>query len=142
MARAILLHRVQGPGHDALLLDADSGRLTPVDSSPDTRAHGTYATIAGQVFALYADAGALWLQWNARRWPLATTQLQYSHDLDAETTTFSADGHSFTYPAWWRGDPTFEPLVPERDEHEDWLAYVMVVQSEPRLQASMLRNRG
>jgi len=142
MPRQVLVKRVQGPGDDALLLDTATGRATPASPSPGTRGHGTFATIAGQLFALYADEGAVWLQWGERRWPLATTALRYEHDLDTETTTFSVDGHAFTYPAWWRGDPTFELLVPERDEHEDWLGYVMVVQAEPRLQANMLRDRG
>lgn len=142
MSRQVLVHRVQGQGDDALLLDVDTGHATPADRSPDARGDGTFATIAGERFALYAHEGALWLQWRERRWPLATTDLRYGHDLDAETTTFSVDGHAFTYPAWWRGDPTFEPLVPERDEHEDWLGYVMVVKSEAGMQARMLRERG
>jgi hypothetical protein len=98
------------------------------------------ATIEGQAFALHADQGALWLQWNERRWPLAGVRLTYGHDLAAETTTFTADGQAITYPAWWRGDPTFEPLIPEEDEMQDWLAYVMAVKGDEALQATLLQG--
>lgn len=111
-----------------------------MDDSPAPRTHGTLAIIQGQTFALYVDQAALWLQWNERRWPLADVALTYRHDLDAETTTFTADDRSITYPAWWRGDPTCEPLIPEEDEVQDWLAYAAAVKSDPKLQAGMLES--
>ncbi len=139
MPRQILLQRAQGP-REALLLDIDSGRSTPAGVSPDTPAHGTLATVEGQTFALYVDQATLWLQWNERRWPLADAVLTYGHDLDAETTTFTAGDRTITYPAWWRGDPTYEPLIPEEDEVQDWLAYAVAVKSDPKLQAGMLNS--
>ena len=66
--------------------------------------------------------------------------LTYGHDLDAETTTFTADDRTITYPAWWRGDITCEPLVPEPDELEDWLAHAMAVKSDQALQATLLEG--
>jgi hypothetical protein len=139
MSRQILLQRVQGP-RQALLLDIATGRATPADVSPDAPAHGTLATIEGQDFALYADQHQLWMQWNDSRWPLVSATLKYGHDLSAETTTFSVNGRAFTYTSWWRGDPTYEPLVPEQDELEDWLAYAMAVKSDTALQATLLEG--
>ena len=139
MTRHILVNRVQGPP-ELGQLDVGSGRFAPVDPASAPRTHGVLAILEGQTFAIYVDAGALWLQWNERRWPMAEVALSYGHDLDAETTTFTAADRSITYPAWWRGDPTFEPLIPERDEAEDWLAYAMAVKADAALQAGLLRG--
>ncbi len=137
MPRQILVKRVQGPPETGQL-DVDSGRFTLIDASPAPRTHGTLATVQGQTFALYVDQAVLWLQWNERRWSLDSVALTYGHDLDAGTTTFTADDRSITYPAWWRGDPSYEPLIPEEDEVQDWLAYAVSVKSDPKLQAGML----
>jgi len=141
MTRQILLKNGRGP-RAALLLDVDTGRVAPSGLPPETPAHGTVAVIEGQTFALYPEAGTLWLQWNDTRWPLASddVRLNYVHDLDAATTTFSVNDRSFTYPAWWRGDPTFDPLVPEEDEHHDYLAFVVSAKQDRSLQASLLRT--
>ncbi len=139
MTRNTFVKRVQGvpePGR----LDIDTGRFTPVDPASAPRTHGTLAVVQGQTFALYVDAGTLWLQWNERRWPMADLALTYGHDLEAQTTTFAAADRSITYPAWWRGDPAFDPLIPEEDELHDWLAYAAVVHSDPDMQASMLKS--
>jgi hypothetical protein len=140
MARQILLKRGRGP-REALLLDIDTGRSMPAGVSAVTKGHGTLATVAGQTFALYADTGMLFFQWNERRWPLAAPDLRlgYSHDLQTQETTFSAADKAIAYPAWWRGDATFDPLVPERDAHEDYLAYVVATQADPAVQQSLLR---
>jgi hypothetical protein len=117
-----------------------AGRLVPSASPPDTPAHGSAVSVEGQVIAVYADEGTLWLQWNGTRWPLpgADLVLDYRHDLEAATTTFRANGHAVTYPAWWRGDPHFEAVLPELDEHHDYLAHVMQVKHDPSLQAALL----
>jgi hypothetical protein len=141
MTRHIFVKRVQGQPEPGTL-DIDSGRFTPIDPSAAPRTHGTLALIEGQTFAIYVDQGTLWLQWNERRWPMADVALTYGHDLDAQTTTFSAADRSITYPAWWRGDPTYEPLVPEEDEVHDWLAYAAAVKSDAKLQAGMLKSWG
>jgi len=137
MPRDIFLTRVQG-APQAVRLDIDTGRCVPADASAAPRTRGTLAVIQGQTFALYAEQAVMWLQWNERRWPLAEVSLTYGHDLDAQTTTFTADDRSITYPAWWRGDPTYEPLVPEEDEVQDWLAYAVAVQSDEKLQERLL----
>src|SRR3954469_25182604 len=108
MPGQIFLKRADG-SRETLFLDVASGRSAPAGMSPDTRAHGTLASIEGQTFALYADQDVLWFQWNERRWPLAGVSLAYGHDLDAATTTFTADDRAITYPAWCRGDPAYEP---------------------------------
>ncbi|MFL6627928.1 MAG: hypothetical protein ACJ8G1_15910 [Vitreoscilla sp.] len=140
MSRQILLQRVHGPA-EALFLDVATGRTAPAGVSSDAPAQGTLAVIEGQIFALYADQQVLWLQWNERRWPLTEVSMKYRHDLVAETTTFQADDRTITYPAWWRGDPTYEPLIPEQDELEDWLAYAMAVKTDPGLQAALLGGK-
>ena len=139
MPRQLLLKRARGP-RGTLSFDVATGRTAPAGDVAGARAHGTQATVAEQSFALYADQGELWFQWNERRWPLASADLEltYAHDLAAAVTTFTAGDRSITYPAWWRGDPAFDPLVPEQDEQEDYLAYVVAVWSEPALQASLL----
>ena len=139
MSRQILLKRARGP-RETLLFDVATGRSAPAGVPPDARAHGTQANVADQSFALYADEGALWLQWNERRWPLASQDLRlgYAHDLAAAVTTFTAGDRSIAYPAWWRGDPAFDPLIPEQDEQEDYLAYVVAVWGDEALQARLL----
>lgn len=139
MPRYLFVKRVQG-APETVRLDLDTGRSVPADVAPEPRTHGTLAVIQGATFALYVDQATMWLQWNERRWPLATTPLSYGHDLDAETTTFTVDDRAITYPAWWRGDPTYEPLIPEEDEVQDWLAYVLAVKSDEKLQASLLES--
>ena len=121
-------------------LDVGTGRLAPSGMPDDTPGHGTALVVDGQAFALYADDGTLWLQWDATRWPVAEhgLELRYAHDLHAASTTFSVNGRAITYPAWWRGDPAFEPLWPEEDERHDWFAYVMAVKESPSLQAALL----
>lgn len=138
MVRRVLV--ASGPGlRAAHWLDIDSGCLAPSGMPDDSACQGTAIVVEGQTFALYAVDGVLWLQWDAARWPIADDglELRYGHDLDAAVTTFSVNGRAITYPAWWRGDPAFEPLWPEEDEHHDWLAYVMAVKSSPSLQAAL-----
>lgn len=139
MTRQILVKNGRGP-RAALLFDIDSGRIAPSGLPPETPGHGTVAVIEGQAFGVYADGGTLWLQWNDERWPIASDQvrLNYVHDLDAATTTFSVNDRAFTYPAWWRDDPAFDPLLPEEDEHRDYLAYVVAVKGDPSLQKALL----
>ena len=139
MPRHIFVKRVQGPLVTGRF-DIDKGLFTPVDPTSVIRTHGTLAIVQGNTFALYADAGTLWLQWNERRWPMADVDVMYEHDLDEQTTTFTVADRSVTYPAWWRGDPTFEPLIPEEDEVHDWLAYAAVVNSDKDMQARMLKS--
>jgi hypothetical protein len=143
MPRQILLKRARGP-RETVQFDIDSGRIAPSGLSPDTRGHGTTASVEGQSFALYAEGGVLWFQWNERRWPLVSGPLRlgYAHDMAAAVTTFTANERAIAYPAWWRDDPAFDPLIPERDEQEDYLAYIVAVQADPQLQASLLKAWG
>jgi hypothetical protein len=139
MGRQILLNRIYG-GADAVLLDTASGRATPAGAARASGEAGNMSTVAGHVFALYAEGPTLWFQWDDRRWPLAAndTRLAYRHDLARAVTIFSVNDRAVEYPAWWRGDPHFDPLVPERDEDEDYLGYVMAVKRDPALQKTLL----
>lgn len=139
MARRILVASGRGL-RAARWLEIDSGCLVASGMADDTPCQGTAIVVEGQTFALYAADGTLWLQWNEARWPIADAglSLHYVHDLEAAVTTFSVNGRAITYPAWWRGDPAFEPLWPEEDERHDWLAYVTAVKKSPSLQAALL----
>jgi hypothetical protein len=116
-------------------LDIATGRLTLATGDAGAR-RGSASTIGDATFALYADAGTLWFQWNDRRWDLADPglQLTYGHHLAQRTTTFTASDQSITYPAWWIDDPAFEPMIPEQDRQEDYLAYVVFLKDNPDLQ--------
>ncbi|MEP6506569.1 MAG: hypothetical protein ABJD97_24755, partial [Betaproteobacteria bacterium] len=131
--------RGRGP-REALLLDIDTGRSRPAGVPASTRGHGTLAIVDGQAFALYADAGVLWFQWNEQRWPFASDDLclAYGHDLATATTTFGANDRTIAYAAWWRDDPAFDARVPEQDAQQDYLAYVVATQRDPVLQQSLL----
>lgn len=65
-------------------------------------------------------------------------RVQYGHDFRDGTTTFSIDDMSVRYPAWWVGDDTFEPLIPERDKEEDDFAYIAYVAKKTELQQVMI----
>ncbi len=122
-------------------LDIATGQLT-FASADAGASRGNASTIGDDTFALYADADALWFQWNDRRWQLADPglKLMYGHHLSQRTTTFAANDQSITYPAWWIDDPAFEPMIPEQDRQEDYLAYVVFIKDNPDFQASMLSN--
>ncbi len=125
-------------------LDTTTGRTTSTVVPAGTRHRGNVTRVAGHTFALYADAGVLYFQWDERRWPFSPdgAPLMYVHDLDKKTTTFSVDGKSVEYPAWWRDDPLFDPLVPERDQEEDDLGYYAALQENIDLQEAMLKAWG
>lgn len=121
------------------LLDIVTGELKAADQA--AKPVGNCRVEAGHTYALYADGGVLYVQRDAQRWPIASPEvnMRYGHDLDKETTTFDLVGHSIAYPAWWKDDPTFEPAIPERDEEEDYLAYLVSVWQQPDLQETLLK---
>jgi len=118
-------------------LDCLTGAVTPV--SVDSKASGNFHIEAGHVYALYAQGGVLYVQCDALRWPVGAPELTmgYGHDLEQQTTSFVLAGHRIVYPAWWANDPAFEPLIPERDEGEDYCAYLVSVWRQPGLQRSL-----
>ncbi len=145
MNRSVVVASLSDSSDQLLSLDTATGQTTPV--APGTRAvkQGNSANVDGHVFALYAENGTLWFQWDARRWLFLADDLpvRYSHDLANKTTTFSVADQSITYEAWWSDDPLFDPLIPERDEEMDNLGYYYALKSEPeRLQRLLARWSG
>ena len=132
MSQHVIVEPLRGPA-GLLALDTAAGTATPVDPAAPAVKQGNATRVSGHTFALYADGGMLWFQWDTRRWPFLADDLavRYAHDLVARTTTFAVGDQSVTYPAWWRDDPLFDPLIPERDEEEDDLGYYAALRREP-----------
>lgn len=137
-AKKLFLSRVHGP-RQVVLFDVATGQTAPADPT-DAVIQGNFSIVEGHTCAVYVDDHVLFFQMGAERWPLAepATKVRYRHDFNAHTTVFTIDGKSIEYPAWWIGDPLFEPPVPERDEEEDYLAYVCEVHRNRSLQASLV----
>jgi hypothetical protein len=128
-----------------LALDTTTGQTVPAPDGARAIKQGNSTSVDGHTFALYAEGGTLWFQWDTRRWPFMAKDLpvRYSHDFTNKTTTFSVGDQSITYEAWWSDDPQFEPLIPERDEEMDNLGYYYALKREPeRLQRLLSRWSG
>jgi hypothetical protein len=95
-------------------------------------ADGTRADFAGEICAaaqLGSDGGLA-----------LASKIQYAHDFQKKTTTFSVENVTIQYPAWWANDPTFDPNEPERDEDEDLFAYVASLAHNEPLQRSLINT--
>lgn len=100
---------------------------------------GNYMRIEGQDIAVFAADRQLFLQWGRRRWRFDDPgEASYFHDFVDGSTTFSIDDSVVHYRAWWVGDPTFEPGVPERDEQEDDFAYLANLIKDGELQRALI----
>lgn len=101
--------------------------------------------------AIYPDPGeyTLVLQIGDQTWDIfdPDTTVQYMHNYDEQTTTFSVStgDNSFeeTYDAWWKGvhwfDPT--PISGSRESEnfeEDILAYVLYLRNESHRKADFI----
>jgi hypothetical protein len=138
MSANIVVEPLRGPG--LLLLDVATGQLRPAPAQ--ARKQGNLAQAEGHTFALYADAGVLYFQWDDHRWPILSpdVRVRYAHDLARKTTTFAVNDRVLEYPAWWRDDPQFEPLHPEADEDFDPLGYYAALKREPERLERLLRR--
>jgi len=127
-------------GDGMLLLDTASGRTAPAPA--DARKRGSVTQLEGHTFALYADGGVLYFQWDERRWPFAAdaVHVRYGHDLQRKTSTFSVNERHIEYPAWWADDPHHEPLVPELDPDYDDLAWFAALKRDPERLAKLLQR--
>ncbi|WP_175853291.1 hypothetical protein [Burkholderia anthina] len=103
-------------------------------------ARGNYIAVEDQDVAVFAADRQLYLQWNKRRWNFADLghNVKYEHDFHRGVTTFSIDGDAIQYPAWWVGDETFDPNLPELDEDEDHFAYIASLAKNKELQRSLI----
>lgn len=86
------------------------------------------------------------LQIDSQIWLLSATQLKlhFHHDMRKRQTHFAitspAGDFSIDYPAWWAEIPDFEPVEPEMDKDEDYLAYIYEVWQTPSLQQALLKR--
>ena len=120
------------------LLTTNTGEISPCKEI-GRRSQGNFHTIGDSIFALYVENGSLFFQWDKRRWELSglSIQMSYGHNIQNKSSVFIIEEQSIEYPAWWASDPTFDPNIPERDEEEDYLAYVFAVWNQPELQHAL-----
>lgn len=139
MKNTVLLKKVNSPS-ELFALDTGSGTFSPAPGEA-RQVHGNFMPIAGQEFGVFASDGDLYFQWNSRRWSLRGlgARVKYQHDFQRKTTIFSIDGERIEYVAWWVGDVSFDPSLPERDEDEDFLAYVAHLARDAGLQQSLIK---
>lgn len=127
-------------GAGLLLLDTATGRLA--EAEPGATKRGCVTVLEGRVFALYADEGALYFQWDEDRWPMgiAAPAMHHGQDMAARTSTFAVGDRCITYPAWWAGDATYDPLAGGPDADYDDLAWFADLSRDaPRLAALRAR---
>jgi len=140
MTKALALRNVGNPS-EIVLLDTAHGTFShQANSTLDVQ--GNYMLKGVNEFAVFADHGDLYFQWNDRRWALhgIGARISYSHDFHRKVTKFSVDDESIEYQSWWAGDNTFNINIPERDEDEDYLAYVANLAQNEAMQQNLLRS--
>lgn len=140
MNKTIQLQKIAKP-NDIVALDTTRGIFTAQQGNPQF-VQGNYVSVDGQELSVFAADKNLFFQWNDRRWnfkDLAST-VRYYHDFPTKTTTFSIDNVTIQYPAWWANDPTFDPNEPERDEDEDFFAYVAGLAHNDSLQRNLINS--
>ncbi len=140
MKKTVQLKKINRP-NEIVVLDIERGTVSPKQDAT-TDICGNYTDFEGQEFGVFALNGALYFQWNNRRWNFQGLgpKVKYEHNFQRKTTSFSIDGESIEYPAWWVGDPTFDPNLPERDEDEDFLAYISNLARNDGLQKILIQT--
>lgn len=125
--------------NDIVVLDTMSGRFGR-QSSEAVHIQGNYCVMADQEVSVFTADGNLYFQWNDRRWNLKglASAVRYVHDFQGRMTSFSVGDVTIRYRAWWADDPTFEPNEPERDEDEDFFAYVASLAHNESLQRILI----
>ena len=109
-------------------------------------ARGNSDCIAGHSISIYARDGQLHLQIDGQSWLLSDTQLRlkFYHNVAKRTSHFALTSPStdfaINYPAWWADIPDFEPIEPEMDKDEDYLAYIYEVWKTPSIQQTLLER--
>ncbi|GAA6169022.1 hypothetical protein [Sessilibacter corallicola] len=98
--------------------------------------------------ALYCDSGKLILQLQNKCWDIASpnVKLNYFHDFKLAKTHFSIEGDgqsdSIEYISWWSELPGSIPLNPEEDKEEDFMAYLLDVWKNERVQKKLIDSWG
>lgn len=107
---------------------------------------GNFHALDQTCLAIYSDDNSLILQIDSDKWDLSSEdiELRYFHNLAKRTTCFEVrfrdKAFSIEYKAWWAEIPGFEPVEPEMDEDEDFLAYVFEVWKNKKLQRSLINR--
>ncbi|WP_027328394.1 hypothetical protein [Marinimicrobium agarilyticum] len=110
------------------------------------RKKGVLSFIQTHTVALYEKSGGLILQIDHQVWDLLSERVycRFSHDFRSKTTLFKVSGgqseFSVEYPAWWSSIPNFEPLEPEMDAEEDFMAYLCEVSKNRGLCESLISS--
>lgn len=121
-------------------LDERTGLATPVTAQS---AVGVYYELEGVGVSLLVVDGGLRLQIGRESFDAAQIQLCYRHDFEAGTTRFEVRAGisttALSYPAWWAVlglSPEQVRFEPERDEDEDFLAFIAQTVNDPERRAS------
>ncbi|OUS14089.1 hypothetical protein A9Q89_01075 [Gammaproteobacteria bacterium 53_120_T64] len=141
MGNKVLVGRLYGP-REILQLDVDSGAISSCAEFVETKVTGNIYILDGHTFALYVEGSTLYFQWDDQRWDFSGLSLKvaYHHDFSRKITVFSVDNKLIEYPAWWNGDPLFDPNIPEYDEEEDYFGYIFSLKNNPSLQISLQKT--
>jgi hypothetical protein len=143
LVNELVLARHSGPlGY--VHFNVETGEAREFLGTTHVKESGNLYTLQGNTFALYAQEGVLYFQWNKRRWDIVSLCpiISYRHDFQRRTTTFSIEDMKIEYPAWWKDDPAFDPCIPERDEEEDYLGYICAVSQSKTLQQALAQGWG
>ncbi|KAF0813411.1 hypothetical protein IGB42_02340 [Andreprevotia sp. IGB-42] len=140
MKKTIVLRTVIHP-QKTVVLDTEQGKFA-IHAVEDQVAKGNYAVVNGDEFSVFSMDKQLYFQWNTKRWNFRGLgdKVEYRHDFQNGITIFSIEDTMIEYPAWWVGDPIFDPNLPERDEEEDFLGYVAYLAGDGNLQQRLIQS--
>ena len=126
---------------ETVVLDTERGTFATQPGSSES-IEGNYTIENGQELSVFAADHNLFFQWNNKRWNFKDlrAKLRYQHDLQRKITIFSIGDVTIQYPAWWVGDPTFQPFIPERDQDEDFFGYIASLARDDEWQRTLIET--
>lgn len=122
--------------------DYSNGSVIPCESANSQK--GNLHIVDGNAVAIYSLDNKLMLQIGLKIWDLSSDvlKLNYFHNIANRTSCFqvlfNGELTSIEYEAWWANIPDFEPVEPEMDEDEDFMAYVFSVWKNTQVQKALL----
>lgn len=105
---------------------------------------GKPACVKGKWVVLFCTGGSLFLQIGLDKWSLACNdvEVKYFHRLESKKTYFEVgnkqNSFSIEYKSWWADIPSFEPVEPEMDADEYYLAYIFSIWRDTQLIQSLI----
>lgn len=105
---------------------------------------GNCCCVKGKWVVLFCTGGSLILQIGLDKWSLACNEVgvKYFHRLESKKTYFEVsnkqNSFSIEYKSWWADIPSFEPVEPEMDADEDYLAYIFSIWRDKQLIQSLI----